>query len=140
MIRTAILLLVSIILESTLWPYPLTLIMVFMLISFFPQNSLMLIFTAGVILDLFSIRLLGIDSLIFLIIYAVIDRYSRKFQKENILFSLTILGISLVFYNLLFFRDLNPVKTLMTLFFSGVLYIAVKHFFSKERIKGRLEV
>lgn len=140
MIWTAILLLVSIILESTLWPYPLTLVMVFMLISFFPQNSLLLIFLAGVILDLFNLRLLGMDSLIFLLIYTVIDRYSKKLQKENILFSLTILGTALITYNLLFFRNFDPVETLITLVLSGVLYVLIKRFFTRERINGRLEV
>ena len=90
-----VLLLLSIIIETTFSAMPLTLIVASICAIIWGPEAVFWIFIAGLLLDLFSHRLLGVDSLIFLLILWVAQRYQEKINERNTVYM--IIFISVVF-------------------------------------------
>jgi len=80
-------LLTAIFLESALMSLPLTLV-VLLFAAIYTRDSLifLLAFLAGLILDIFSLRTLGISSLYFVTFVFVIFLYQKKFETGTLQF------------------------------------------------------
>lgn len=96
--------LVSLIIEATFVPYPLVLIQILLLSLGLGEGAYWPVFFIGIIFDLLTMRLLGIDSLIFLMLSWVIIRYSQKIQLKNYIFVSILLITITSSYSFLFYR------------------------------------
>ncbi|KKS95398.1 MAG: hypothetical protein UV73_C0018G0011 [Candidatus Gottesmanbacteria bacterium GW2011_GWA2_43_14] len=120
-----VLILLAIIIETVFLPYPFTLMLVIMSVIALGRNSLLPVFISGILLDLFAMRLWGLDSLIFLVVAALILRYNRKFQTGNPLYVFGFIFMAIGVYSLVFYRLLfSPSSLVMTLVLSvALLYL-----------------
>lgn len=105
-----------ILLESTLISYPLTLIAITVLSIFAPEDAILLAFGAGLILDLFSMRILGLSSLYFLSLIYLGSRYRKKIHEGTFLYRFFYLLFAYIIYNFLFYKTVD---------FTGIIAIGV---------------
>ena len=140
MILIFILIFVSVLLESTLIAYPLTLVSVFLVVTFLESQDELVGFFSGLVLDIFSGRLIGVDSLLFLLFIWIWKHYRNKIYPGSIFFRILFLLLTVVFYNFVFYRNFNFWNLLITLFISALFIIIVDKFFPKLLVKGKLSV
>ncbi len=102
------LLFLSLILEATVFSFPLTLFAVSTLSLIMAEKIIFPAFASGLILDLFLGRMLGTDSLFFLFIVWLADSLQKKILVVNqIYFVLFIISVT-IFYSLIFYRYIDP--------------------------------
>lgn len=140
MIFFLLLIFVNIIVESTLVPYPLTLISVFLVITFFEKQDESVAFFSGLALDIFSGRIIGVDSLLFLIFTWVWKRYRKKIYPGSIFFRILFLLLTVVLYYFVFYKAFNIWNVLITLVISTLFIIIVGKFFPRLLVKGKFSV
>jgi len=104
MIGFIFLYILAIIAETVFYPYPFTFLIVIMTVLSIGPRSLVFAFIAGLFLDLFSLKLLGGNSLVFLLISAVILRYNRRINFTNILNVLVFIVLSCWLYYYIFYQ------------------------------------
>jgi len=90
-------------LESVFLPFPLTAIVFTLFLLLIRDDSSLLAFFGGILLDFFSWRPLGSDSLFFLLILWVVDRYREKIYIHNFLYSFFLMGMVTGVYSYLFY-------------------------------------
>ena len=92
-----------------------------------------MVFAIGIVLDLLTLRLVGIDSLLFLLFSWAIVRYSQKIQLKNFLFVSVLLLIITDFYSLLFYgRWFSAAEIAVTLLLSYILLITIPKIFPEK--------
>lgn len=116
-IAQILILLISIVLESTILPYPLTLSVVIIFSSMRIESADVWAFIGGILLDLFIPRTMGLDSLYFLAVIIIIRRYQKKWHSGQLFFTFFVMLGTLLIYVYLFYRNINPVH------FSAILGI-----------------
>ena len=84
----------GIIIESTLINFPLTLILVTILTSIRGEKIVPLVFIIGLVLDLFTLNLLGSNSLFFLLTTWVAVRYQKKMSSGNLFYPLSFITVT----------------------------------------------
>lgn len=85
MIYISILLIISVILESSVTSLPLVLITILIGAVTLKKNEMFLLaFLGGLFLDMFTLKSLGISSLFFVLYVFLIYLYRRKFEIENL--------------------------------------------------------
>ncbi len=126
-------LILSIIIESTFSFLPLTLlIIIFSSIVIRKNDIFILAFFSGLFLDIFSLRTLGISSLIFVLITFLIFLYQKKFELEttHFIFMASLVGS---FLYLFFTGSSNVVLgAIISSIISSVSFLA----FAKTRKKS----
>jgi len=136
----AIIFLLVIILESTLLPFPLTLI-VFLTATSLPLSNIALwAFFTGLVLDLFSMRVLGSTSLLFLGIILLIDRYRKKLDPGGIIFQIFMLTVSTLVYFFLFYRSFELSRFIGSVAFGCLIIFITKKIAPAAKDKVRLEI
>lgn len=136
----ALLILISVILESTFFSFPLTLIVIAVCASYLDKNAKIVAFLTGLLLDIFSMRLIGADSLFFLSLLLVEERYQKKFHSGRFLFRINFLFLAVVIYNLLFYRYLDFGKLVAAVGFGAILMFLSRQILSKTEVKKRLAI
>lgn len=104
-----LLMVIAILIESTFLPLPLVLSVIFIVNYYWEETSPEMLFIYGLLLDLFSMRLLGLGSLIFLSFYLINSLYAKKIQNKSLLFQIFIYIIFIFIYNLLYYSLSNLV-------------------------------
>ena len=104
MIGFIFLLILGIILETVFYPYPFTLLIVIMTVLSIGSQSLLFAFMAGLFLDLFNLKLLAGNSLVFLLVTAVMLRYNRRINFTNILNVLLFIVSTIWLYYFIFYH------------------------------------
>lgn len=132
--------LLAIILESTLVPFPLTLIFFLAVTNLPVVNIALWAFFTGLVLDLFSIRLLGSTSLLFLSLVFLIERYRKKLDPAGYIFQIFMVIISTLIYFFLFYRSLELVKIIASTIFGGLIILIVRKVTPEGKNKVRLEI
>jgi len=95
--------LISAIIQGAIFPLNLVLLMVVAWVIIRPfQEGLIIAFWAGLFLDLAKGTPLGLSSLIFLFIAAVINLYSRRFDSIHPLFLAIFVFLASVLFNFVF--------------------------------------
>lgn len=135
-IRLVLIVFLCIVLESTLLSYPLTLLSI-TFISIFWQEAAVLAFLAGIILDLFTLKLLGIDSLFFLSLMYLGERYRKKIHQGTFLYRFAYFTLSYLIYTLLFYKKLEIVNVVLTIFLGSLILLWLGRIFpvsDKQRL------
>lgn len=95
-------LIISILLEATVTTLPLVLLTLLFLAVVFKSSDVYLIaFISGLFLDLFTLGRFGVSSLYFTVFVFLIYTYQRKFEIENIYFTLLFGFFGSFFYLLI---------------------------------------
>lgn len=85
MIYISLLLIISVILESSVTSLPLVLLTILIGAVTLKRNEMFLLaFLAGMFLDMMTLKTLGISSLFFVLFISLIYLYRRKFEIENL--------------------------------------------------------
>lgn len=116
-----ILMYVTVISESTIFPFPLSLGIFLILFSVFEDISVLPIFLLGILLDISTFRLLGVTSLFFLILLLIKNRYKEKLYTANIIYNLVFFFLAFFSYNYLFFQNLDFIKVLFSTIITLIL-------------------
>ncbi len=106
-IKLFLLIILAILIESTFLPFPLVLTVIFIVNYYWEETTPEMLFLYGLLLDLFSLRLLGSGSLIFLSIYLINTLYAKKIQNKSLLFQVFLFVILVFIYNLLYYSLSN---------------------------------
>lgn len=132
-------LLVSIIIESSLFPFPLTLLAVFIFSVSDIADIGTIAFTSGLVLDFFSQNLLGVSSLYFLFVLFLFERYSKKVQFQNRIFQgIYFIGATII-YSYLFYKSANIIYFLEIVAGATFLFV-LKGFFKGMRKEKKLSL
>ncbi len=131
--------LLSIILESTFVPFPVTLMAVMLTFIFSEADEAVVAFGAGLILDILSLRIWGADSLYFLSILYIAGRYRKKIYEGTFVWRFLFFSFSFVIYNLFFYRTFNIIITVTALISTGILLLWLDKA-SPIKKRGRLVV
>lgn len=136
----SLILLVSIVLESTLIPFPLTLLMVALVMDILEDEAELIAFVAGIALDIFTMRILGADSIYFLLVIFVARRYRLKLYLQRFWFRLLYLTVALTVYEVIFYRYIDIVKILLGIILASVLLLMIERVFPRYYDRGKLSV
>lgn len=137
----AIFLFIAIIIESTVAPFPLTLLCILLLASFMEKEVILWAFLGGLLLDIFSLRLWGASSLFFLSMVAISEYYRKKFHQEgSFIHQLVIILLFVVLYSFAFYRYIHLWQLVLTLVLAVTLLFIFKRFFSFGEKRRRLSV
>ena len=129
-----------IIIESSLITFPFTLIITFLTATIWEERGELLAFVAGLILDLFTLRFLGIDSLFFLILVFLWKYYRKRIYPGSILYRLIFLILAASVYSFLFYREIDFGKLVMVAVFGTIILLFVNRLFPQVWEKGKLSV
>lgn len=129
MIKFYLIVFLCIFLESSVVSYPLTLLSITILSIFRQDKVTILAFVAGLTLDLFLIRPLGVDSLYFLLLLYLGARYSKKIYEGAFIYRSAYLMVSFIFYSFLFYKTLNVVSLLITVIATSIILFWFEKFF-----------
>jgi cell shape-determining protein MreD len=129
-----------IIIESSLITFPFTLIITFLTATIWEERGELLAFVAGLILDLFTLRFLGIDSLFFLILVFLWKYYRKRIYPGSILYRLIFLILAASIYSFLFYREINFMKLVLVAVFGTFILFFVNRVFPRVWEKGKLSV
>lgn len=135
-----LLIMISLIIESTFLPFPLVLILILFLSLGLGEKAYWLLFSIGIIFDLLTIRLLGIDSLIFLLLSWVIIRYNQKIQLKNyILVSILLITITDSYSFIFYRRWFSVLDIFLILILSYFLLLSLPRIFP-EKIGSKIKL
>jgi len=90
--------------ESSVAVFPLTLVLICVFSLLLGESMVFLAFFSGILLDLFAMRLLGLDSIFFLVVCWLIGRYRKKIFIGNILYLLGFIALITSIYSYYFYR------------------------------------
>lgn len=135
----AIILSLCIIAESVLISFPFTLVFIILISIFREENIDIFVFVAGFFLDFMALRILGVDSIFFLVLLYIGGRYRKKIYEGAFIYKLLFLMITFVIYNWLFYKSFNLYSVLLTTVLSSILLVWFEKIFP-ENDKKRLAV
>lgn len=95
----------AIILETTVLSFSLSGVLIEIISISSEEISASVIFSLGIIRDLFSGALLGTSSLFFLILYFISKRYQKKLYGGNSLFRIFFIGAATASQSILYYRS-----------------------------------
>jgi cell shape-determining protein MreD len=101
--------------ESSLWSFPLSLLLVLNLGLLMGDESYIWAFIAGFVLDIFTLRQLGVDSLYFLIVCFIIVKYQKKVNVVNYLYMSIFTGVVLCLYGYYYYKNINISYIIMSI-------------------------
>ena len=128
----------TVIFETSLFPFSITLITLFLITLLFESDSPLFAFVAGILLDLFSSRMLGVSSLFFLLFIFILKRYHLKFYPGRLLFQLLFILAGIFFSQLLFYGAMIDWKIFIGMgILTGLLLFIIKRMFADTQTSKR---
>lgn len=140
MFSLIVILILACFLEGIVIAYPLTLFVIGFAAIVRHEETIILAFIAGVILDLLTLRLVGLSSLFFLSLIYLGGRYRKKIYGGTFFFRLLFLIIPYVVYSYLFYKNLNISSLFVTAVLVVVVLFVLERFFPTVGSKKRLAV
>ena len=129
------------VIESTIYPIPMTLIFAFMLGSQFERKEAsILIFFVGLAFDLFSFRPAGVDSLIFLLMISFLSYFRQKIHAGRAIYRLGLLVLSCLIYSLIFYKLISVSYLILTIFAVLMIFIFMERYFPVNLKNNRLSL
>lgn len=123
MIYICILLLFSVLLESSLTTLPLVLLTILIGAVILKRNELIgLAFGAGLILDMLTLKPLGFSSLALVLFVFIIYLYRRKFEIENLIFVLVFSFLGSLIYLLISGTGLAVFESILAMLMAGISF------------------
>lgn len=123
----SLLFLSAIIIESTVFPFPLTFLLLLVVYPLLVEREEIWAFCLGMILDIFVPRYLGIDSLAFLISVFILRRYQQKLNLFQYISNFIVVIILVITYDWFFYRNMNPERFMLV---AGITLVSF-YFFRK---------
>lgn len=139
-LKVIFVLFISIIIESVLVSYPFTLFTITLVSIYIEEDVTWLAFTSGILLDLFTLRLLGLDSLYFLSLIYLGSRFRKKIYGGTFVYKFIYLISAYLLYNLIFYINLNLPGVIFTSVSGLVMLLAFGKIFPSTGNKKRLAV
>jgi len=133
-------LLAAAIFESTIVPFPLTLLVISVYALNFGGNAAIWAFAGGLFLDYFSFRSLGLTSLFFLCICWVVERYQKKLHIGSVAYFIIFFAVLSAIYGFLFYKYITVIAIVQSIILGSILLATVSTMArnsseSKKRIK-----
>ena len=120
----------SLLIESALYPLPLSLIFAFMVSLHLNQKEAsVIVFTEGLLLDLFSFRVFGTDSLIFLLLLVFLSLFRQKMHAGRALYRLILLFAACLIYSLFFYKIFSTGYIITAILSILGIFIYMERFF-----------
>jgi len=129
-------LLLACFLETVLISFPLTLFVIGFSAFIRHEETVTLAFIAGIILDLLTLRLVGVSSLFFLSFIYLGGRYRKKIYGGTLFFRFLFLIIPYVIYSYLFYRNLDVLRFLVTAVLIFIVLSVMERIFPHIGNKG----
>lgn len=136
----ATILFLSIIVESTIISFPVTLLVITLIVSIFEEEAVYWAFTAGLILDIFAFKLLGISSLFFLTIVWTKERFRKKFHQGWMYYQLFTLIAVIALYSLLNYHHIDIWELVITSILAGLILFGIRNILPKEGSSKKLSI
>jgi len=136
----AIILFLSIIIESTLLPFPVVFLVMTFLMGILKEEAIYWAFAAGVLLDVFAFRMMGISSIFFLSAVWTHDRFRKKFHHGWIYYQFFTLVVLVSAYSFLIYHYLETGELIICAILIGLTLFAASNIFSKESERERLSL
>lgn len=127
----------SILIEATILPYPLVLTVIFIANNNFTETMPEMLFFYGLLLDLFSLRLLGSGSLIFLSLFIVNHLYAKKLQNKSLPFQIFLYILLIFIYNLLYYSLSNLMLIFWEIAVGSAVLILFERIFPHKKETGK---
>lgn len=108
-------LIISVVIESTMIPSPVTAVLIIFIAIGLGERSLWWAFLTGLIIDFLAIRPTGLSSLYFLAVCFIIIRYQQKIYLSGKIYTLIFIAVATSLYSLLFYTNLSAFSTGLTL-------------------------
>lgn len=124
-----LILLTAIILETSIFPFSLSFIAFSLLMQTRADDVSLFAFLGGILLDLFSLRLLGGSSLFFLLFVLILRRYGLKFYQGRLLFQFLFILAGMYISQLLFYPGVNWNVFIVISFCTGIILLTIKRMF-----------
>ena len=128
-IALLIIFMLGILIESTIWMFPLTYILLISLSIILNREIYVLVFISGFLLDIFLLRPLGVDSLFFLLAVFIADRYKRKMSLNNVLYPLVYILGTVILYSVIFYKRIDIFMILFSVGIGSIIIFIIKNFF-----------
>lgn len=122
-IRLFIFLLLTLILETTVFPYPVTFLVIFLSLSYLGFSFMAESFLIGILFDLFSLKLIGTSSLLYLSILLVGGGFGKQISERNLIFQSGLFTLYMFIYQYLFYKYDLPVIVFNIL--TGILVLVI---------------
>ena len=131
----------SLLIESALYPLPLSLIFAFMVSLHLDQKEAsVIVFTEGLLLDLFSFRVFGTDSLIFLLLLVFLSLFRQKMHAGRALYRLILLFAACLIYSLFFYKIFSTGYIITAILSILGIFIYMERFFPVSLTDKRLSL
>ena len=131
----------SLLIESALYPLPLSLIFAFMVSLHLNQKEAsVIVFTEGLLLDLFSFRAFGTDSLIFLLLLVFLSLFRQKMHAGRALYRLILLFAACLIYSLFFYKIFSTGYVITAILSILGIFIYMERFFPVSLTDKRLSL
>lgn len=136
-----ILIFLGLLIESTLFPLPLSIIFAFMVSLHLDQSEAsVIVFMEGVALDLFSFRVLGTDSLIFLLLLLFLSLFRQKMHAGRALYRLILLLSACLIYSVFFYKIFSAGYIIAAILSILGIFIFMERFFPAGITNKRLSL
>ncbi|MBI4091888.1 MAG: hypothetical protein HY427_01640 [Candidatus Levybacteria bacterium] len=117
--------------ELTLIPFPVVFLISLVFYILYPEvRTVIFTTTAGLLLDILSVSIIGQTSLVILVSFLIIDIYKKAFEIRDWRASFVILFISTYIYAKIFSYETSPLLFIVVF---GVAAILINYF-----MRGRL--
>lgn len=140
MILAALILLLSAVIESAVVYVPFTVLMVLYMEIIFEWTNVWLLFFSGLVLDIWQDRLVGVNSLFFLIAVGIWQRYRRKLNTATHLYQIIYFTIVISIYFLLFYKSYAFPIMVGVILAAVILLILLKKIFPETSRRRRLSI
>lgn len=131
---------ICIILESVVISYPITLLAITLLSIFIEEDVVLLAFITGIVLDLFSLRTIGVSSLYFLALIYMGNRYRKKIYGGAFVYRFSYLFLSYLVYNFLFYKTVSIYGVITAAIFGAAALLFLDRLYGGNGNKRRLSV
>ena len=136
-----LMILTGIVSETVFYAYPFTMLMVMITVLSLGADGLLWVFLAGLILDLAKLTTIGTDSIIFLLVTAVMLRFNRRFNFSNFVNVLIfITGIQTLYSYFIYNKFFELQNILFSVIFSFLLLYFLPLVFPFTMGRGKLKV
>lgn len=135
-----ILLFLAIIVETTLIPLPFALLLITLVASIWSKESIYWAFAAGIVLDIFAFRLLGISSIFFLATVWSAGRFRKKFHQGWVYYQLFVLIGIIVLYSFIIYHHIDMLSIIIASISGALVLFVVRNLIPAEDERKKLSL
>lgn len=128
------------VIESTIVFAPLTFVSIAYMAIVFDFLSIESVFVAGILLDIWQNRHVGVNSLFFLASIAIWQQYGKKFYAAGMAYQIVYLIVTLGLYIVIFYRIFSISTILSVIGVSVGVFILLKKMIGRSLYKKKLSI